>query len=79
MINGCPGAGNIKGAPELKIKICPDCGNEIELFNAEISAECGRCGFVAYNDAVSCVMWCRYAKECVGDEVYARLIKASVF
>jgi len=73
MVNGCPGAANIKGAPELKIKACPQCGAEIELFTGDVSRACDACGFVAYNDAQSCVLWCRFAKECVGEELLARI------
>ena len=73
----CPGAIGIKGTPELKIKKCPDCGGEIELFADEIKAVCANCGFAAYNDAQSCVSWCRHAKECVGDEIYERLINSN--
>jgi len=69
----CPGAANIKGAPELKIKLCPDCGTEIELFTGDLHSACARCGFVAYNSEQSCVSWCRYAKECVGEEMYERM------
>jgi len=70
----CPGAANIKGTPTLKIKICPDCGSEIELFANDIREICKKCGFVAYNDIQSCISWCRYARECVGDEIYETLI-----
>ena len=70
MVKECPGAGNIKGTPTLKIKICPDCGGEIELFATDMQAACENCGFVAYNDTQSCISWCRYARECVGDEIY---------
>lgn len=72
MIGNCPGSFGIKGTPTLKIKICPDCGRELELFSTEIKTVCKKCGFVAYNDAQSCIQWCKYARECVGDELYER-------
>ena len=72
MINGCPGAGNIKGTPELKIKGCPNCGNEVELFSTDITVDCGKCGFTAYNDMQSCISWCKFAQECVGDEIFKK-------
>lgn len=75
-ISGCPGAAAIRGAPDLKIKICPECGEEIELFSNEMTTACTRCGFVAYNDTQSCIVWCKYARECVGDEIYEQYIKA---
>ncbi len=70
----CPGAGNIKGTPTLKVKQCPGCGKEIELFSTDPAVTCS-CGFVAYNDIVSCISWCALARECVGDEVYEQYMK----
>ncbi len=69
----CPGAANIKGTPTLKIKKCPECGAEIELFSTDVKRECS-CGFVAYNDTMSCIKWCAYARDCVGDEMYEMLM-----
>ena len=36
---------------------------------------CEKCGFVIYNDKLSCVQWCKYAKQCVGEEVYNNLME----
>ena len=33
------------------------------------------CGFVAYNDTLSCVQWCKYARKCVGDEMYEHMME----
>jgi hypothetical protein len=74
MLSGCPGAGNIKGAPSIKVKICPECGGEIELFSCDSKEICRNCGFVAYNDTPSCVTWCKYAVQCVGLELYERFL-----
>ncbi|HBU12744.1 MAG TPA: hypothetical protein DEB31_08485 [Clostridiales bacterium] len=73
----CPGAANIKGTPTLEVKTCPQCGGEIELFSTDVKRACGRCGFVAHNDLVSCVKWCQYARECVGDEMVDKLLNPS--
>ena len=35
---------------------------------------CPNCGFVVYNDKLSCVQWCKYAKQCVGEETYEKLM-----
>ena len=35
---------------------------------------CDNCGFVAYNDLSSCIQWCKYARKCVGDEMYEKLM-----
>jgi len=61
--------------PRMEIKDCPKCGEEIEIFSNEASAKCPGCGFVIFNDLLSCVEWCEYAKDCVGEETYDRLMK----
>ncbi len=74
MVDQCPGATNIR-MPRLEVKNCPKCGEEIEIFSNEASAKCSKCGLAIYNDLLSCVEWCEYAKECVGEEMYERLMK----
>ncbi len=73
MVDACPGAVNIR-MPRMEIKECPKCGEEIEIFSNEASAKCSECGQVIFNDLLSCVQWCDYARECVGDETYERLM-----
>lgn len=58
----------------LTERICPNCGNVIELFSVDTEVACDRCGFVAYNDTLSCVQWCQYAKQCVGEEMYEAMM-----
>ena len=70
----CPGAANLR-TPTLAIKKCPQCGNEVEVFSNDLKVTCDNCGFVIYNDIISCIQWCRYAKECVGEETYRKLIE----
>jgi hypothetical protein len=72
MLNHCPGTANLR-TPTLAIKKCPRCGEEVELFSNDISVKC-RCGFEVYNDIASCVQWCKYAKECVGEVVYNKMM-----
>jgi len=73
IFEGCPGA-NLLKTPEIKEKICPVCGSVIELFTTDVSVKCDKCGFVAYNDMQSCIKWCRHAEQCVGPELYHRLM-----
>jgi len=73
---GCHGADGLK-TPELKIKICPECGAEVEMFSTDIEIQCERCGYTVYNDIQSCVQWCKYAIQCVGEELYNKLISAA--
>ncbi len=75
MMGSCHGTDNLK-TPTLEIKICPRCGNEIEIFSIDTEMACDKCGYVIYNDIQSCVKWCKYAKMCVGEEMYNKLMKA---
>ena len=73
MLDKCPGASDIR-TPTIKLKKCPECGERVELFSTDMRLNCPKCGFTIYNDLESCVQWCQYAKECVGEEVYERLV-----
>ena len=72
MFDKCPGAAGIR-TPTIITKKCPECGKEVELFSNEMQTRCSNCGFTVYNDLESCVQWCKYAKECVGEEAYNKL------
>ena len=74
MIEQCPGASDIR-TPTITLKVCPECGEEIEIFSNEMQVKCSNCGFTVYNDVEACIQWCKYAEECVGDEVYKKLKK----
>ncbi len=74
MLDHCPGSANLR-TPTLSIKRCPQCGAEVEVFSNDVSVACSTCGFTVYNDLLSCVQWCAYAKECVGEEMYRRLVE----
>ena len=65
-----------QGKPETKIyeKVCPQCGHEVEIFSTDTSVACEHCGFTVYNDTLSCVQWCKYARKCVGDEMYEKMM-----
>ena len=71
----CPGSDALRGNVTISEKICPQCGRELELFSSEPYTTC-ECGFVAYNDAQSCIKWCAYAKACVGEEIYNKFMEA---
>ncbi len=70
--NGCPGADKLRN-PTIKEKICPVCGSIIEIFSVDTQVKCETCGFIAYNDELTCVEWCKYAEKCVGTELYNKL------
>ena len=61
--------------PTIHEKVCPNCGAIIELFSIDTKMPCEKCGFVAYNDNLSCVQWCEHAKKCVGEEMYNHLMQ----
>lgn len=70
-LEGCQGKPR---TPTIHEKICPQCGSVIELFSIDTQVACENCGFVAYNDTLSCVQWCAYAKKCVGEEMYEKMM-----
>jgi DNA-directed RNA polymerase subunit RPC12/RpoP len=72
MIEGCQGKPR---TPTIQEKICPQCGSIIELFSIDTQVPCDNCGFIAYNDTLSCVQWCEHARKCVGDEMYEQMMK----
>ena len=61
--------------PTIHEKTCPQCGSTIELFSIDTEMACEKCGFIAYNDTLSCVQWCQYARKCVGDEMYEKMME----
>ena len=72
IMDGCQGKPR---TPTIMEKICPQCGGEIEMFSIDTEVACENCGFVAYNDTLSCVQWCKYARQCVGDDMYEHMMK----
>jgi len=43
----------------------------VEIWSDEATARCPSCGkLVIRTDTQSCIDWCRYARECLGDEGY---------
>jgi len=74
MLQGCQARPR---TPTLHEKICPNCGSVIELFSIDTEMACEKCGFVAYNDTLSCVQWCEYARQCVGEQMYEQMMKVA--
>ena len=66
---GCPG----QEKRNLKIDAikCQNCGEEIEFFSDEIKRKCPQCKAEVVREVMpSCVDWCRYAKDCVGQKTF---------
>ena len=72
IFEGCMGKPR---TPTIHEKTCPQCGSVIEMFSIDTQVSCEHCGFVAYNDTLSCVQWCQYAKQCVGEEMYEQMMR----
>lgn len=71
----CPGSKTIRQPLPEFIK-CPFCSQELEIWTDEIKAVCSQCKKTVMRDqATSCLEWCSYAKECVGDQVYDNFMK----
>ena len=52
IMDGCQGKPR---TPTIEDRICPNCGNPIEIFSTDTEVACDKCGFVVYNDKLSCV------------------------
>ncbi len=71
----CPGSIRIKEPVPESFK-CPNCGSEVEIWTHENSRKCLNCGTEVFKEHVpSCVEWCKYAKECIGEEAYERYLQ----
>ena len=44
------------------------------MFSVDMKAECDRCGFTVYNDIQQCMEVCAHAEECLGAEMYRKLM-----
>lgn len=61
----CPGTdARFLKVEEIKCR----CGNTVEVFSDEPGAKCRKCGKCVYKKMPSCIDWCRYAKECLGEK-----------
>ncbi len=74
MFTQCPGSSNIR-TPVPSYKKCPSCGEEVEIWSHELKTQCPNCGTTVFKEDVpSCIEWCPYAEECIGEEKYKQLI-----
>lgn len=72
MIFKCPGQDN----RDIKAEIlkCPSCGWEVEIFADEVKIDCPKCKNLVCRDRLpSCIDWCKFAKECIGEEKWRQL------
>lgn len=71
----CPGSINIK-QPKPEEITCTCCKKDIEIWSDEAKTTCPGCGRKVFRDGglMSCLDWCSYAKDCVGEDAYARYL-----
>ena len=76
MILGCPRAKNFK-QPEPDYITCLHCSEEVEIWTDEVQIECPKCKSVVTREGeeISCLDWCKFSKECVGEERYNKYLK----
>lgn len=57
--------------PKPELVACPDCGAEVEIWSDEATGTCPDCSkAVIRNETQSCVDYCKYARECLGNEKF---------
>lgn len=68
----CSGATSF-AQPRIEVLPCPDCGTDVEVWSDEATGQCPSCSRTVIRTVTqSCVDWCRYAKECLGDEKFKK-------
>lgn len=68
----CPGS-TAFAQPKIEIVRCLHCGGEAEVWSDEAEGACPKCGqTVIRTNRQSCVDWCKYARECLGEEKYKK-------
>ena len=64
----CPGSMAF-AQPKIEIVRCPHCGDDAEVWTDEAQGKCRKCGgSVCRTTTQSCIDWCKYARDCLGDE-----------
>src|SRR3989338_2133618 len=70
----CPGSQKFR-QPQPEYMKCPKCGEEVEIWTDEVKTTCPKCKSpVMRKEELSCLEWCKYAKECVGEEAYVNFL-----
>ncbi len=76
----CPGSTSFS-QPKPDGVTCPDCGAEVEIWTDETKGVCPKCSRVVTRTLTqSCLDWCAYARDCLGDEMFEnyRAMKAAL-
>jgi HD superfamily phosphodiesterase/predicted RNA-binding Zn-ribbon protein involved in translation (DUF1610 family) len=71
----CPGA-LIFREPRPEIIKCPSCAEEVEIWTDEVKIACPNCKETIMREGgASCLDWCKYAEECVGEQIYNKYMQ----
>lgn len=71
----CQGSQKFRQPQPEYIK-CNSCGEEVEIWTDEVQTTCPKCkAKVTRQEGSSCLDWCKYARECVGDRIYTNFLK----
>lgn len=71
----CPGADRIRASFPDELPCA--CGRRVEIWPDEAEARCPSCGRVVGREMPpACIEWCAAARECVGEELYERYLRA---
>ncbi|MCM8798395.1 MAG: HD domain-containing protein [Candidatus Omnitrophica bacterium] len=76
MVFECPGSQRFRQPQPEEIR-CSHCGKELEIWTDEVKVICPNCKneVLRLPEEASCLDWCRYAKECVGDKLYNQYLQ----
>ncbi len=70
---GCPGQDGRKLT--VSYHPCPECKQPVEFFSDEMRLRCPNCRTIVMKDqAPNCIQWCQAARDCLGPELYDRLV-----
>ena len=74
MNSKCPGQD--KRNLKIETATCSNCGYKTEMFSDEIKVYCPKCKELICRERLpSCIDWCKFAKECIGEQKYKQLKK----
>lgn len=66
----CPGSLGFL-SPKIEVFSCPSCKFDVEIWSDEGTGNCMNCGkTMVRTGGQSCIDWCKFSKQCLGDEKY---------
>jgi predicted RNA-binding Zn-ribbon protein involved in translation (DUF1610 family) len=66
----CPGMDPAYFKPEdIKVHKCLSCNQDLEFWKDDVKIKCSQCGHYNFNPNLgnTCLVWCREAAKCVGN------------